>query len=83
VALGKARRDGIEDPADDLMVGLIRARLAGAWRFSRLASVMTWSASPRMALALASVVSMRSWRNRPTSRFRNIAHRCWVSRPSL
>ena len=54
-----------------------------AWRFSRLASVTIWSAIPRTALALASVVMMRSWRKSATRRLRKSAQRCWVTRPSL
>ena len=42
-----------------------------------------WSARPRTALALASVVMIRSWRNSATSRFRKSAQRCAVTRPSL
>src|SRR6266542_519208 len=54
-----------------------------AWSVSRLARVTIWSARPRTALALASVVMMRSWRKRATRRFLNRAQRCEVTRPSL
>ena len=58
--------------------------LTGVWAAepSRLALVMRRSATRRSSLALASVVTIRSWVNKLAARFRNIARRCEVFRPN-
>src|SRR5688572_30899503 len=54
-----------------------------ACRSPRLASVISFSSSGLTALALASVVLIRSWSITSTHRFANSALRCAASRDSL